>query len=241
MKRTINTLALVLALSATCIGQTIAGLDPEPPKVVAPVAHLRVQAAVELKTGERIDGQFGGASLDGVLFQTAGQTITISFDKVRAIYFGKAPAPEQIPEQKSATQPPPADDHPGITTDDERAFLLAAARRTGQPLAKNMKTEPSPENTPTLGALTREQAYNVAVNCISSRLKAPSTARFSPMNEATYAVERPRGIFGTKGKEEFINVRLLVDAQNGFGAMLRERWLTQISMDGLRCFCISLR
>src|ERR1039457_3907444 len=108
MKHTLILGAVALVFSAACIGQHISGLDPEPPKA----EPSGVQAAIELNTGERIDGQFARSSVDGVLFQTAGQTITISLDRIRAICFGK-----------SAAQPSPADDPPGITTDNERAFL----------------------------------------------------------------------------------------------------------------------
>jgi hypothetical protein len=262
MKRTINTLALVLALSATCIGQTIAGLDPDPPKVVAPVALLRVQATVELKTGERIDGQFAQISVEGALFETAGQTMTIPLDRIRAIYFGKAPAPPEHPakaelegaeasvEQQRAAKMEEfiskscparlADDRPDTPTNP-----LSDMREKCRVLQTDLSIAPVDatltREEAKLGALTRQQAYNVAVNCVTSRLKVPSTARFSNMNDAVYTVERERVFFGIKGKQEFVHVRLLVDAQNSFGAMLRERWLTQISMDGLRCLCISLR
>src|ERR1017187_370987 len=48
---------------------------------------------LELKTGERIDGAFKQATSAGVVIEVAGQSVTIGIEKVRAIYFGAAPAP----------------------------------------------------------------------------------------------------------------------------------------------------
>ena len=47
---------------------------------------------LELKTGERIEGAFKQANLAGAVIEVGGQAITIPLEKVRAIYFGGAPA-----------------------------------------------------------------------------------------------------------------------------------------------------
>jgi hypothetical protein len=71
--------------------------------VFAVVLALSLRGAtVELKTGERLDGNFRQASSTGVVIEAAGQEITIPLDRVQAIYFGEAkarpvsgPAPSQ--------------------------------------------------------------------------------------------------------------------------------------------------
>ncbi|MBZ5625893.1 MAG: PEGA domain-containing protein [Acidobacteriia bacterium] len=83
----------------------------------------------------------------------------------------------------------------------------------------------------------RQVAYNVAVNGISGRLKAPLTAHFTPIEQA---------IFST-GRKDSIDVRLNVDAQNSFGAMLREGWWCrvwpqrQVGLYPVSCFAIAGR
>ena len=54
---------------------------------------VSVQGAVlELKSGERLEGTFKQASVDGgIVIEVGGQAITMPFAKVRAIYFGAAP------------------------------------------------------------------------------------------------------------------------------------------------------
>ena len=48
---------------------------------------------VELKNGERIEGTFKQANADqGLVIEVAAQPITIPLEKVKAIYFGSAPA-----------------------------------------------------------------------------------------------------------------------------------------------------
>lgn len=47
---------------------------------------------VELGTGEKVEGRFKQASDAGVVIEVAGQPVTIAAGKVRAIYFGSAPA-----------------------------------------------------------------------------------------------------------------------------------------------------
>ena len=47
---------------------------------------------VELTTGQRVEGTFQQATPRGVSIEVGGQTITFEQEKVRAIYFGSAPA-----------------------------------------------------------------------------------------------------------------------------------------------------
>jgi hypothetical protein len=55
-------------------------------------AQVALADVLQLKTGERVEGTFKQASLtDGVVIEIGGQSITIPFAKVRAIYFGAAP------------------------------------------------------------------------------------------------------------------------------------------------------
>jgi len=50
---------------------------------------------VELKTGQRVEGTFKQATPSGIVIEVGGQIITFEQEKVRAIYFGPAPAPTQ--------------------------------------------------------------------------------------------------------------------------------------------------
>ncbi len=59
-----------------------------------------------------------------------------------------------------------------------------------------------------------QAAYNVAVNRTSSMLKSPSTATYSPIEQATIMP----ALFHS------IGVNFWVEAQNSYGAMLREQW-----------------
>ncbi len=52
---------------------------------------------VELKTGQRVEGTFKQATSGGVVIEVGGQTITFEQEKVRAIYFGPAPAASSQP------------------------------------------------------------------------------------------------------------------------------------------------
>ncbi len=70
----------------------------------------------------------------------------------------------------------------------------------------------------TLTADERQAAYNVSVQRISGFLKAPATAQFTPVQEAVFST----------GKGDTIDVRLNVDAQNSFGAMLRKGWYCRV-------------
>jgi len=94
--------------------------------------------------------------------------------------------------------------------------LLALALLLLPAFAKDKKPvdPPSP--------LTQEQmqmAYNVGVNYISERLKAPSTAKFQPIEGIRF---NPDGrVLFTRHR---ITFEIWVDAQNSFGAMLRNRF-----------------
>jgi hypothetical protein len=59
---------------------------------------------LELKTGQRVEGTFKQGTAANISVEVAGQTITIELEKVRAIYFGAAPAPTPKP---AATQAAP--------------------------------------------------------------------------------------------------------------------------------------
>ncbi|HYW43928.1 MAG TPA: hypothetical protein VE959_13790 [Bryobacteraceae bacterium] len=65
----------------------------------------------------------------------------------------------------------------------------------------------------------RQTANNVAVNQISRELKALSTARYAPTEEAVLSDGKGSGRW-----QNSIRVRLYVDAQNSYGAMLRNVW-----------------
>lgn len=53
---------------------------------------LAAADVVELKTGQRVDGTLRQATPASVSIEVGGQTITFEGEKVRAIYFGVAPA-----------------------------------------------------------------------------------------------------------------------------------------------------
>jgi len=80
-----------------------------------------------------------------------------------------------------------------------------------------------------------QAAYQVSVNWITARLKAPSTARFAPIEETKFS----------PAMRNSIDVRLWVDAQNSFGAMLRNAWRCNVGPqrpDGLyKAFCLETR
>ena len=77
-------------------------------------------------------------------------------------------------------------------------------------------------------------AYNVSVNQITRMLKAPATARFAPFEDTQIT---PGGALNRKD----IVVRLYVDAQNSYGALLRGWWKCWVGPqrpDGLyKVFC----
>jgi hypothetical protein len=64
------------------------------------VGSPAIADVVELTTGERIEGKAAKASDEKVTVEVGGQTVTFDKAKVRAIYFGAAPA--------TGTQPNPA-------------------------------------------------------------------------------------------------------------------------------------
>jgi hypothetical protein len=64
----------------------------------------------------------------------------------------------------------------------------------------------------------RQTAYNVSVNRLNAMLKAPLTAQYAPIEEARFST----------GTLNSIDVRLYVDAQNSFGAMLRQKFRCRV-------------
>lgn len=66
------------------------------------------------------------------------------------------------------------------------------------------------------------EAYQVAKEYIMQRLKSPSTAKFASVSDAVLFKD-DKGIY---------NLALEVDAQNSFGAMLREKYFIQIGVVG---------
>jgi hypothetical protein len=59
-----------------------------------------------------------------------------------------------------------------------------------------------------------ELAYDEAVNHIYEELKAPSTAHFGPIEETQFQPKGKNGVY----------VVIWVDAQNSYGAMLRQTY-----------------
>ena len=62
--------------------------------VIYPISpSLGLADVVELKNGQRVEGALKSATPASISVEVGGQTITFEGDKVRAIYFGAAPAP----------------------------------------------------------------------------------------------------------------------------------------------------
>ena len=68
----------------------------------------------------------------------------------------------------------------------------------------------------------KPEAYSAAKLYIKERLKSPSTAKFSPMSESTLFKDE-NGVY---------NIAMTVDAQNSFGAMIRDEYFIQIVVIG---------
>lgn len=94
---------------------------------------------------------------------------------------------------------------------------------------------------PTLDDNDMRMAYNVGVDWLSERLKAPATARFQPIDELR---------FNPDGRVVFLRHRitfsLYVDAQNGFGALIRSFYYCGVEKDPMpdgrhKCLCIETR
>lgn len=64
-------------------------------------------------------------------------------------------------------------------------------------------------------------AYQLSVNHIARALKAPASARFAPFEDVNFSP-------GGATHRDDIVVRLWVDAQNSFGAYLRERYVCYV-------------
>ena len=74
-----------------------------------------------------------------------------------------------------------------------------------------------------------QAAYNVTVKALPRILKAPFTAHYAPIEETSITP-------GGAGFRNSIVVRIYVDSQNSFGAMLRTRFLCRVGpqrRDGL--------
>jgi len=59
--------------------------------LVAGTARFVWGDVIELKTGQRVEGNFKQATPNGVVIEVGGQDIRFKTDQVRAIYFGRAP------------------------------------------------------------------------------------------------------------------------------------------------------
>ena len=74
-------------------------------------------------------------------------------------------------------------------------------------------------------------AYNLAEECVKQRLKSPSTAEFAGLFEKKDHV--------TKIGPDKYQIRSYVDAQNSFGAMIRNQWSCTITLyndgDSYKC------
>lgn len=72
-------------------------------------------------------------------------------------------------------------------------------------------------------SLSNPHAYSCATSRVEQMLKAPSTADF------------PSGGFTEKtGPDEYL-VRSYVDAENGFGAMIRSHFTCRVRLSGQQC------
>ena len=65
-------------------------------------------------------------------------------------------------------------------------------------------------------------AYNLAEECVKQRLKSPSTAEFAGLFEMKDHV--------TKIGPDKYKIRSYVDAQNSFGAVIRNQWSCTITL-----------
>jgi hypothetical protein len=65
-------------------------------------------------------------------------------------------------------------------------------------------------------------AYNLAEDCVKQRLKSPSTAEFAGLFEKKDHV--------TKIGSDKYKIRSYVDAQNSFGATIRNQWSCTITL-----------
>jgi hypothetical protein len=69
----------------------------------------------------------------------------------------------------------------------------------------------------------RQEAYHVAQEYVQSRLKAPATAEFQSYSKDAIEVVTPLSSEGGCYK-----VRIVVDAQNGFGALIRHKYNVEL-------------
>jgi len=76
----------------------------------------------------------------------------------------------------------------------------------------------------------QEQMYNAAKKEVLTQLKAPSTATFPDYDTATYTQT-------TQDKNTWI-IQSYVDAQNGFGAMIRSSFICKVQkLSGNYYYC----
>jgi len=85
-------------------------------------------------------------------------------------------------------------------------------------------TQEEPKSTP------EELAYTMAKHVITENLKSPSTAKFQPYSDNMV----------TENNSKY-QVRLWVDSENSFGAMIRTRFIVEIEYDGKNYKLISLK
>jgi hypothetical protein len=71
--------------------------------------------------------------------------------------------------------------------------------------------------------------YNIAKENISSKLKSPSTAKFQPLIDIQ-----------SEYKEGFFYMSIWVDAQNSFGATVREQYTVKYKAEGDNVYLISI-
>lgn len=93
------------------------------------------------------------------------------------------------------------------------ALFAEGQDRAPQSNAQQSTTAPGGSN---IGAITACEGY------VADRLKAPATAKFSGWLDSTTAVL----------KDGTIAVRGTVDAQNGFGALIRNDWVCAVRQSG---------
>lgn len=75
-------------------------------------------------------------------------------------------------------------------------------------------------------------AYNLAADCVKSRLKSPSSAKFASSFSKKEHV--------THLGDDRYKVQSYVDSQNGFGAMIRSHWTVTIKLYGSSSSCESV-
>lgn len=93
--------------------------------------------------------------------------------------------------------------------------LLLVIQRLSQPMAPAVVAQPTAPTTD-LGAITACEGY------VADRLKAPASAKFSGWLDSSTAVLH----------DGALAVRGYVDAQNGYGALIRTDWVCTVRPSG---------